>query len=212
MQPITLDSKLAKEGSGGSTRISAKGKFKGVIEHMKVYQTDSSSTFINFTFKADNGQDCRFSICIFGKDGKPTFGFKQLQAMMACCKIRSLTPTKVIMDDYNLDTKQVEKMERDVYKEFSGAKIGFALYRHDRPKYSDPSKMEFVMEISAPFNYDSEQTAQEVLDSKPPASLEKIIQNLTDKETKSTAQSAGGYSGYESMPEANGSMEDDIPF
>lgn len=212
MQPITLDSKIAKEGSGGSTRISAKGKYKGFIEHMKVYQTDSGSTFINFTFKADTGQDCRFNICIFGKDGQPTYGYKQLQAMMACCKIRSLTPAKVTMDDYNVETKQVEKMERDVYKEFSGAKIGFALYRHDRPKYSDPSKMEFVMEISAPFNFDSEQTAQELLDSKPPATLEKIIQNLNDKETKSTAQSAGGY-GYESMPESHASHEgDEIPF
>lgn len=214
MEAINLDVNAAKAGSGGSNRIDAKGKYKGRIEFMQAYQTDSGAKFVKFNFISDTDQEAKFKICIFGKTGDPTYGYKQLQAMMACCKIRSLTPVQRVVKDYNYETGEMEDMERTIYKEFDNAKLGLALVRHDKPKYSDPSQMTYEMEIAAPFNYDTEQVSQELLDKQPAKLLERIIKNMQDRKTNPSASNSSGYTDYSGVQEASGvdPFSDDVPF
>lgn len=208
MNDFTLDPQAAKAGSGGSSRIDTTGKYKGKIKFAKYWEGDSGAKFVTISFEADTGQQCRLQICTHSgrdKGGQPTYGYKQVQAIMACMKVRALTRVEQVVNDYNQDTKQVEPVKRTVFKEMTGAKIGFALYRHDQTGQNGDY---FTMEIAAPFNYDSEQTAQEVLDQKPAETLGKIVNSLKDKDSR--AKSAG--SSYSYQQPSSSDIDDDIPF
>jgi hypothetical protein len=209
MQAIELDTSMAKAGSGGSSRIDSKGKYKGVIQYIKTWTTDNGAKMMQINFKADSDQEARMNVCLFGKTGDPTYGYKQFQALMACCKLRKISEAQATVKDYNPETSQTEDMQRTVFPEFTNMKAGLVLYRHDQNKYSDQTKTIFTMEIAAPFNYETEQTAQEVLDSAPAKQLEKIVLNLKDKDTRTASNE---YSGYSGMPEANDLDSDSIPF
>lgn len=209
-QAITLDSDSAKAGSGGSSRIDSFGKFKGTIKHCKQYTTESNAKFVEIYFSSDGGQETKIRICTHSKVGEPTYGFKQLQAVMACCKVRTLTPIEAVIDDYDYDQNKVVPIKRTIYKELSGKQIGLALYRHDQT--NDKSGKDFYsMEIAAPFHYDTEQVAAEVLDSSPAALLEKIVAGLRNKDSRQSGGHQKSHDFYQSAQPSD-NFDDDIPF
>jgi len=210
MSDFTLDPQAAKAGSGGSSRIDTTGKYKGKIKFAKYWESDGGAKFVTINYEADSGQQCRLQICTHSgrdKGGEPTYGYKQIMAIMACLKVRNLTKVDQIVDDYDQDAGEVKPVKRQVFKEMTGAKLGLALYRHD--KTSQQGKDVFSMEIAAPFAYDSEQTAQEVLDQKPAETLGKIVANLKDKDSRPKAATGASYAYQQS---AGTDLEDDIPF
>ena len=151
---FTLNAAEAKAGSGGSSRIDTTGKYKGKIKFAKYWESDGGAKFTTINFEEDSGQTTSIRICTHSKAGDPTYGYKQVQAIMACLKVRNLTPEKHMVDDYDFDASQVQSMERTIFNEMTGAKIGFALYRHDQT--NNNSKDIFTMDIAAPFNYGSD--------------------------------------------------------
>ena len=210
---LNLNPESARAGSGGSNRIDSKGKYKGVINHAKYHTVPTGSQWVEFSFTSDAGQEARIGICIVSKDGNETYGMKKLQAVMACCNIRELTTRPALIKEYDYDLKAMIDVNRDVFNELSGAKIGLALFRDD--KTSKKGKDFFSMELEAPFNYQSEQTAQEILDKMPAQSLEKIVQRLKDKDSRrqnQTNQQSYTTSDFNSAAQACGSFDDDIPF
>lgn len=176
---INLDPQAARAGSAPSSRIDSKGKYKGTIVHAKKYQLSTGSTWVEIYFKADTEQEAKLKLCIISKTGDFIPGYKKLQAIMACCKLRTLTETQATIKDYNRETKQLEDMQATVFQELAGQKIGFALYREDGTNRNTGNDF-FNMEIAAPFTYENEQTAQEFLDQQPPKQLENIISGLRD--------------------------------
>lgn len=208
---IALDYDMAKQGSGGSPRIDSTGKYKGYIEYAKTWLTDNGARMVSVRFISDAGQEANLRMCTHSREGQPTFGFKQLQAIMACCKLRNLTETQKVLKDYNPESGQVEDMNRTVYAELENKQIGFALYRHEHDKYSAPTESTFTMEVAAPFSYQTEQVAAEVIDNAAATKLEKIVTNLSDKDTRQ--QSKGGSNeGYDfQAPQGGNSFDDDIP-
>ena len=210
MNDFTLDPQAAKAGSGGSSRIDTTGKYKGKIKFAKYWESDGGAKFVTINFEADTGQQCRLQICTHSgrdKGGQPTYGYKQIQAIMACLKVRALTQCEQVVDDYDQETNEVRPVKRQVFKEMTGAKLGLALYRHD--KISQQGKDVFSMEIAAPFNYDSEQTAQEVLDQKPAETLGKIVASLKDKDSRAKTGNSSSYSYQQSDASY---IDDSIPF
>lgn len=206
-----LDANEAKQGSGGGGKINDLGKFIGKIKFAKVYQTENKAWMVIINFEADAGAYANLKICTHGRDGQPIFGSKQLQSIMACTKNRDLTPVEQTVDDYDVDAGCVKPCQRTVYKELTGARIGFALYREDST-YQDNDKSE--MKIAASFNAETEQTASEVLDKATPEKLEMIVSNLKNKDLR---QQSGGaqYQGHSQHVAAQGvsdDFDDDIPF
>jgi len=210
----TLDPKAAKAGSGGSGRIDTTAKYKGKIKFCSCWQSDNGASMVKIKFESDDGQTSDIQICTHSgnaKGNKETYGFKQFQAVMACLKLRNLTPMEATVEDYDRDQQQMAQVSRTVFKEMTGAKIGLALYRHDQT--SNQGNDFFSMDIAAPFNYDSEQVAQEILDNQPATKLSKIVMSMKDKDSRTSggggAQTGDGYGSYQ---EAGGGFEDDIPF
>lgn len=209
---FTLDTQAAKAGSGGSGRIDTTGKYKGKIKFAKTWKTDNGANMVVIKFESDEGQSADLRICTHSGDAKgnePTYGYKQIQAIMACLKVRSLTEVEQVIEDYDHESKEVKPMKRMVFKEMTGAKIGLALYRHDQTNSQNGNDF-FAMDIAAPFNYESEQTAKEVLDQKPAEQLSKIVLSMKDKDSR---QQAGSFSsGYDMQAPAGSDLHEDIPF
>ena len=204
---FNLNSADAKQASGGAGKIDDLGKYVGKIKFAKFYKTDSGANFVSINFVSDAGAYANIVICTHGKNGQPTFGSNQIQAIMACLKLRTITPIDQVVDDYDHDAGKVQPCERTVYKEMTGASLGLAMYREDST-YNGKDKS--VMCIAAPFNFDTEQTAAEVLDNKPAEQLEKVVQSLKNIDKRAATQSAGG---YDSMPPNNDpGFDQDIPF
>lgn len=206
---ISLNPNLAKAGSGGSSRIDSKGKYIGTIEWARVYSIPSGSTWVEFKFKSLLDQEAKVALCITNKDGDETYGYKKLQALMACCKIRNLTEAKMTINIWNFDSGQMEDTEQVVYKELCGANVGLLLYRHD--KTSKGGKDFFQMEIEAPFAPDTEQTAAEVLDQLPAKQLEKMVQALRDRDERKSGM-GGNVVGIQHAAQTDDFMNDNIPF
>lgn len=216
MYEFKLNKDEALAGSGGSARIDSTGKYKGKITFAKIYTTDSGAEFVQLAFESDSGQTARLTLCTRGKDtekGKATFGTKRLQAIMTCTQIKDLKAVEKEVEDYDYEQGKVAKVMRHVFPEMFGKKVGFALVRHD--KTSSNGKDFFEMEIEAPFNYDTEQTALEVWEKKPAETLGKIVANLKDKDSRKQSYSSGGdlYSAYAASAAMQApDFENDAPF
>lgn len=212
---VSLNRNDAIAGSGGSARIDALGKYKGTITLAKVYEVKSGAVFVQINFESDNGQTARLSMCTKSKEGKDTFGFKQLQAIMACVKVKGLTAVEKEIEDYDFEQGKMAKVMRHVYPELMGKKIGFILYRHDQAK---DGKDFFTMEISAPFQYDTELTASEIMDQKVnPEQLPKVLANTKNKTTAAKSHDSDPYSAYAATasmqrPAGNDFEDSDLPF
>lgn len=206
-----LDATAAKAGSGGSGRIDSTGKYPGKVKFCSYWETDNGAKMVKIKFESDSGQAADIKICTHSgnaKGNQPTYGYKQFQAIMACLKTRALNLVEQVVEDYDPDAGEVKPIKRQVFKEMTGAKLGFALYRHDQT--SDQGKDFFVMEIAAPFNYETEQVAQEVIDSKPAEKLGRIVLSLSDKDSRQKASgSVGGYDEYSQFQQPD---DDDLPF
>lgn len=211
---VSLNKNDAIAGSGGSARIDALGKYKGTITLAKVYEVKSGAVFVQINFESDNGQTARLSMCTKSKEGKDTFGFKQLQAIMACVKVKNLNAVEKEIEDYDFEQGKIAKVTRHVFPELMSKKIGFILYRHDQ--VSREGKDFFTMEIAAPFQYDTELTASEIMDQKVnPEQLPKVLANTRNKQTAAKSHDSDPYSAYvssASMQAPAGLDDSDLPF
>ena len=215
MYNVSLNKNDAIAGSGGSARIDELGKYKGVITLAKVYEVKSKAVFVQINFESDSGQTARLSMCTQSKEGKPTFGAKQLQAIMACVKVKSLNAVEKEIEDYDFEQGKIAKVTRHVFPELMGKKIGFILYRHDQ--VSSEGKDFFTMEIAAPFQYDTELTASEIMDQKVnPEQLPKVLASTRNKSTAAKSHDSDTYSAYATVTAmqqpAGSDFNDDIPF
>lgn len=216
MYSFTLNKDEAMAGSGGSARIDSTGKYKGTITFAKIYTVDSGAEFVQLAFETDAGQTARLSLCTKGKDtekGKATFGTKRLQAIMTCAEVKELRAVEKEVEDYDYELGKVAKVNRHIFPDLIGKRIGFLLVRHD--KTSNGGKDFFEMEIEAPFNYDTEQTALEVWEKKQPEALPKILANMKDKDSRKQVYGSGhdAYSAYAASSSMQApTPEDDLPF
>lgn len=212
MFSMKLNADQAKQGSGlSSSRIDEKGKYKGKITLAKAYTTQSKAQFVEINFQDDGKRIAKISICTHGKNGEPTYGFKQVQAIMACVKVKEINTEKRTVEEYDFDSKQKVKVEVDAIPELCGKNIGLALYRIDET--ANNGKNYFKMEIAAPFNYDTEQTAKELLESLPCGGLTKIVLKMKDKDNRSAPVEfqSPAYQSEQSRPDEL-LLDDDIPF
>jgi len=201
-----LNTESARQVQGQSGRIDQKGKYKGVIEYAKICTIPTGSKWVEFVFKDDNGQNCRLSVCVKSKEGKETYGMKVVYAVMVCCSIRETSTALVTVKEWDFDARAMADIEVEVLTEFSGRKVGFALFRVD--KTSKKGQDYFQMEIAAPFDYETEKTSGEKLDSLPAKLLTNVVTSLRDQDKRDKP----AHNPFSSEAAGPDSFDDDIPF
>lgn len=202
-----LNSNDAREGSGGGGgRIDTTGPYIGTITKAKHIIAGTGAIGIEFEFESQAGQSARFTLYTLNKDGQPIYGGKQLQALMAVLKLRSLTAKQATIEEYSFDTQQKEKVQAEIYPDLMGKTVGivFQMEEYLNSNQDLKSRPNFF----APFDATTKQVAAEVLDQSKAEKLDKMLATLKDK--KLPAQQAAPAA--QSVPIGADAFDDDIPF
>lgn len=170
MPSFTLDQDAARK-AGQPGRIQTTGRYKGTITDAWYEESEKGSQAFKCKFKSDDGQSAELAVWTHNKDGKPLSGFNLVQALMACCSLRTLESKRGTVELYDRREKKDVAQVRDVYPQLAGAKVGLFL-ETELSQYTDDNghDAEYTrMLLAAPFRYEDGKMAGEILDKKPKA-------------------------------------------
>lgn len=213
-QSFTLDTESAKQADAGG-RIESTGKYVGVIKSMEFVTAKSGAQGFEINFESDSKEYTTFTIWTTSKDGKPLSGVHKINALMACCSVRGLTPTDKELEKYDFDAGQKVKRICVVAPEMTDKKVGLLLQRENY--INNNGQQRHQMNFFASFNATSELMAKEILDKKTsPELIEKTLSRLltigdATRNQQGVQQQSSGY-GAQQNTNQNNDLDDDLPF
>lgn len=166
-----LDTQAAKEANAGGKRITETGKYVGTITAAFYEQNQRGTESVNIMFTADDGREVGpLNLYTHNGNGEPLAGYKTLNALMTCAKVRSLSWNVEPLDLYDFDRREVVTKQKEVAVELKGKKIGLVLQKEVYSKQSGDQGERML--IAAPFEASTELMAVEILGGqKEPAAL-----------------------------------------
>lgn len=206
----TLNVEAAKKADTIGAYISDTGKYVGTfVRAEKLVSAKASTDGIGFTFRADDGRECRFDVWTQKQNGEPLSGLNQVNAMMACLQQRALTVSQQTVKKWDNGAEVV--MPAPCFAELMNKKIGLLLRAEEYEKMKDGHKTGTTgwrMGLFAVFQADTELMASEVLSRKTqPEQLAKVTGMLADKPLK-----AGAAKPAQQQAAGSDFHDDDIPF
>lgn len=210
-----LDPSLAKKADVIGSYIQETGKYIGTfLRAEKLISATKKTDGIGFTFKDDAGRECRFDVWTRKPDGTPLTGLNQINAMMACLKIRAMQPVTMQVKKWDNVQRTDTLQDAPCFAELMGKRIGLLLRSEEYEKMQDGFKTGEIgarIGLFAIFQADTELMASEIMTSKTkPEALAKVIPMLADKKLRiaAGARHAATGGGTPDMP----ADFDDIPF
>lgn len=219
-QAFNLNTESAKQADAGG-RIESTGKYVGVIKSMEFITSKNGAQGFEVNFETDSKEYSTFTIWTVSKDGNPLSGTHKVNALLACCGVRSLTPTDQQLEKWDYEISQKVKKTCVVAPEVAGKRIGLLLQRENY--LNGQGQQRHQMNFFASFNAESELMAKEVLERKTtpellPKALERLLA-MGDATRQSNGAQPGGYAqpqntGYGNQPKAAqpADLDDDLPF
>lgn len=216
---FALNADAAREANSGGKQIRQTGKYKGKIKAAFYDTSDKGAESVNIMFESDQGQTCGpLSIYTHNRDGKELPGFKLVNAIMVCVRARQLTAKTGPVDLYDFDTNSVQTKQKDLYVELTGKDIGLVLQQEEMTDANGNLKLDnnglpkFRMVIAAPFDYQSELMAGEILDKKAaPEQLGKFMDYIMQNPVRHAKKRATASNNNTPPPNFEGANFDDIP-
>lgn len=187
----------AARAAGQSNYITQTGKYTGVFEMAVAKTSEKGTDGIEFTFKSREGQQANYlQLWTHNNAGEPLYGYKVLQALMTCIKVRQIAPQRAGKDE--------------LFPGLCNKPIGLLLQREPYDK-NDGSEG-FKFNIFGCFDPMSELTAKEILDRVvQPAQLAQMVAQLADRPKQSKKVGDVRSVAPASAPNFQ-DMDDDIPF
>lgn len=216
-----LNPTAAREADRFNKFLSETGKYKGKFTRAEKLISSAKSTHgIGFTFETDDKQSTRFDIWTMNKDNEPLMGFKTLNAIMACMKVKNISPAPGQVDRWDSAAGGMIKVGAEVFPELMNKPIGMVLVNTEYEKQRNGQKTGeygWRLEPLAPFEAGTEFTASEIMDqATQPKKLASVVATLADRPVKSkAARPTGGDSIPTGHPAAGGFStpeDEDIPF
>jgi len=169
----------ARESDEQFSKITETGAYTGTFNQAMHIEAKTGASGIEFNFIDDAGASCRFSLYTESANGTQIFGHNMLMAIMACMKIREVSPVNMIHDVYDYDMKKTVKQNVEMYKQLLGMPIGVVLQSEN---YIMNGEQKTRMNAIRFFNSKTRQTASEILDSvETPKKLDLLLSGLKDK-------------------------------
>jgi len=208
-----LNPAAARAANDGNKFITEAGKYVGTFVRAENKVSAQGTKGVEFAFSTGAQEADYLTIWTMNKDGKDLHGLKVLNAIMACMKIRNIAPQDGRIEKYNPESKTKELQAASLFPDLMGKKVGLLLQQEEYRNRSGELKTK--MTIFAPFQADTELTADEVLDSKvQPAKLSKLVQYISEnpvrklkEERQKIAETNNFYANAESPD-----FDDDILF
>lgn len=198
-------------GVGSSPRITTSGAYIGSFLLAEVKETDSGAVMLNLHFTDEQKRTAQISMCIFDKQGQPTFQKPILDALMTVMKVREIhvTPKEI-------ETRDGGRRTCKAVQELMGKPIGLVL--QNRPEEWEKNgevRVSDRLHIRTPFEVGTNLNAKEILDRKTEAAaVPAILANLRDAPIKKLKDSNTGFeNANRAFAEAATTADsDDFPF
>jgi len=189
-----LNTELASKADTIGAYINDTGKYVGkFIRAEKLVSANKGTHGIGFTFQADDNRECRFDIWTMRENNEPLQGLNQINALMACLKVRALTESVRNVKKWHDGSEQV--MAATCFSELMDKPIGLLLRAEEYEKMQDgyaTGEYAWRMGLFAVFQAGSELMASEILSRKTkPEQLGKVIGLLADKPLKKKSGQTG---------------------
>jgi len=189
-----LDVTLASKADTIGAYINDTGKHVGkFIRAEKLVSANKGTHGIGFTFQADDNRECRFDIWTMRENNEPLQGLNQINALMACLKVRALTESVRNVKKWHDGSEQV--MAATCFSELMDKPIGLLLRAEEYEKMQDgyaTGEYAWRMGLFAIFQAGTELMASEILSRKTkPEQLGKVIGLLADKPLKKKSGQTG---------------------
>lgn len=203
MRSYDLNPEAAKQSEQG--RITETGKYSGTFTRAEAVTSEKGTEGIEFTFKDENGSEAGFlTLWTYNTEGRELFGFKVLNALMTCMRVKQIKPSQAVVEKWVDGAKQ--KVQTEVFNDLMNKPIGVLLQKEFYEKRD--GSMGSKLNLTGCFEVSTQMTASEILSKSTKAEkLTGMVANLKDKATpvsQSRVPAASG--GFSDMDEA------DIPF
>lgn len=207
-----LNTSAARDADNISSFLKDSGKYKGIFTRAEALLSKKGTKGIGFTFEDESKRTTKFDLWTLNDKGEELPSFKHAMAIMTCLRVKTMSPSKAIVDRYDYDTKKTEKVEAEVFADLMNKPIGLVLRNTEYKKMKDgveTGETGWRLELYTVFDK-NEFTASEVLDQKTtPEKLAVAIASLQDKPLKggSTAKPS-----IQNSAPTFADIDDDIPF
>lgn len=157
-----LDTQAAKDANTGGKRITETGKYLGTIIAAFYEKNPKGTESVNIMFASDSGQEVGpLNLYTHNSSGETLSGYKQLNALMTCAKVKVLNWKKEPLSLYDYDSQSMVEKEKECAIELKGKKIGLVLQQEEYQKQNGDIGERMV--IAAPFEAATELMAVEIL-------------------------------------------------
>lgn len=209
-----LDTQAATKADAIGAYINETGKYVGDFTRVEALVSGKGTHGVGFTFKAADGRETKFDIWTKKGNGDPLSGLNQINAIMACLKVRQVNVQKMDVKKWHDGKEQI--MTADCFPDLMNKKIGLLLRSEEYAKMKDgyeTGEYGWRIGLFAIFQAETELMASEILARKTqPEQLGKVIVMLADKPLKNKRQGGGNnHQSQSGMPDPI-DFVDDVPF
>lgn len=207
-----LDTQAAKEANTGGKRITETGKYIGTITAAFYEKNQKGTESVNIMFVSENGQECGpLNLYTHNGDGKELAGYKALNALMTCCRVKALNFQMEAIDLYDYDEQKVLSKQKECAVELKGKKVGLVLQQEEYRKGSGEVGERMI--IAAPFEASTELMAVEILSGvKGPQALGSYMVFIGKNPVRKLRDGQPSHAAPQGAPNGADQFDDDIPF
>jgi hypothetical protein len=212
----SLNTTAARQADERSGRITEIGKCIGTFTRAENVSSAKGTKGIDFAFETPDRQNANFTLWTYNKEGKELYGFKQLQALMTCLRVKNIAPSTALVHKWDRVANGMVDVQAEVFADLMAVPIGILFETEDYQKFKDNMPVDVGTKVVPAYFFDakSELTASEILDKKvTPVQLAKLVQTLKHRPLR---KQSGQAPASQSAPAPSGNgfdeMDDDIPF
>lgn len=207
----SLNTTAARQAEERSGRIAEIGKYVGLFTRAEDITSAKGTRGIDFAFETPERLSANFTLWTLNAKGEQLYGFKQLQALMTCLRVRDIAPKSAVVRKWDSASQGMVNVEGSVFEDLMNKPIGILFETEDYAK-NDKSVGTKVVPAYF-FDAKSELTASEILDKKfTPAQITKLLPTLKHRLLKTGAGNASPAASGTQVDGGLSSMDDDIPF
>lgn len=213
----TLNPEAARAGDTVSGFISETGKYIGkFIRAEKLVAKEKKTDGIGFTFRAEDGRECRFDLWTQKADGTALSGLNTVNAMMTCLQLRELRATSQKVKRYSFEEGKDVEAVVPCFDALMNKDIGVLLRAEEYEKMFDGAptgETGWRMNIYAAFQAGTGLMATEILARRTaPEMLSNVLVGLKDKPLRKKAAANRPANAPTSAPDNGPGWDDDVPF
>lgn len=169
-----LDEQAAKEATQGGKRITEAGCYEGRLKFAWEEENEKGTVSVNLVFESDSGQTAGpLAVYTFNGKGEELRGFKTINSIIACMKLKGIRPQPGMVTLWDYDTRAEVQKQKDTFPSLVGPRIGLILTTEDYEKRD--GNIGSRLNISAAYNPDTRQMANEVIDNSAAKTLDGYI-------------------------------------